>query len=626
MTFLAPWAAWFLAGMPVIVLLYLLKLKRRPVTVSTLIFWNRVMRESRRRALFHKLRNLLSLLLHLLIFLLIIGALAKPVFDRFVRTGSSTVLIVDGRARMQAIEPGGESRFERARRSVAGYIRQARAARQIALLSVHASSQVMVPFTGDEKPLRAALDTLQVSDAAGDLEDALRLAEELLAARKGERRIVVFTDSAPLQPPGAARNSAIDFVALGTPRENIAITRFAARPLITSPDTSELLIELRNFSMAAARGNIELALDGKLLDVRPFEIEAGGRKLDVFPSVPRPGNAVRGWLTARLDGTDALAADNVAYASLPPPQPSRVLLVTRGNWFLEKLLAADQQVKFELLEPQAFQLAMAAQFDVVILDKFVPAGFELGRSPGNVLFIKESPFAESAPPLEQPVITDIDTAHPVMRLVDWQNVTILRATALRLPPSADGWAFHSPLRAFEHPLLLVGARQTSGAAQRVAALAFDVADSDLPLRVAFPLLMANTVHWLAAQQSSPVLAVRAGESLTLEPGQAVSTKPQTKMDASAKPSTMARDLFVPLENGFYLMEQPAGRQWVAVNTFSEGESDLRGAGKGSAVARPGLPRMSLVNAASWPFWQYLALAALLLSTVEWWLFHRRRTE
>ena len=67
MTFLTPWAAWFLAGIPVIVLLYLLKLKRRPVAVSTLMFWQRVMQESRRRALFQRLRNLFSLLLHLLI-------------------------------------------------------------------------------------------------------------------------------------------------------------------------------------------------------------------------------------------------------------------------------------------------------------------------------------------------------------------------------------------------------------------------------------------------------------------------------------------------------------------------------------------------------------------------------
>src|SRR5690242_9692087 len=115
MMFFSPWAAWFLAGIPVIVLLYLLKLKRRPVAVSTLMFWQRVMQESRRRALFQRLRNLFSLLLHLLIFTLLVGALAKPAFDQLVRAGSSLVIVIDTRARMQAVEDDGRTRFERAR-------------------------------------------------------------------------------------------------------------------------------------------------------------------------------------------------------------------------------------------------------------------------------------------------------------------------------------------------------------------------------------------------------------------------------------------------------------------------------------------------------------------------------
>ena len=41
------------------------------------------------------------------------------------------------------------------------------------------------------------------------------------------------------------------------------------------------------------------------------------------------------------------------------------------------------------------------------------------------------------------------------------------------------------------------------------------------------------------------------------------------------------------------------------------------------------PRLSLLpfaNLASWPIWQYLAIAAFALFALEWWLFHRRRTE
>src|SRR5688500_3908084 len=129
MTFLAPWAAWFLAGVPIIVLLYLLKLKRRPLAVSTLLFWERVLQENRRRAFFQKLRNLFSLLLHLLIFLLILGALAKPAFDRLVRDGASVVLVIDTRARMLALEDGAMTRFSKALQEARRLVREAGSAR-----------------------------------------------------------------------------------------------------------------------------------------------------------------------------------------------------------------------------------------------------------------------------------------------------------------------------------------------------------------------------------------------------------------------------------------------------------------------------------------------------------------
>src|SRR5258707_7215067 len=100
MTFLAPWAVWFLAGIPVIVLLYLLKLKRRGLPGSTLMFWQQMIEESRRRAFFQKLRHLLSLLVYLLVFALILAALARPVLHPALRQGSSTLLILPLHSRL----------------------------------------------------------------------------------------------------------------------------------------------------------------------------------------------------------------------------------------------------------------------------------------------------------------------------------------------------------------------------------------------------------------------------------------------------------------------------------------------------------------------------------------------
>jgi len=278
-----------------------------------------------------------------------------------------------------------------------------------------------------------------------------------------------------------------------------------------------------------------------------------------------------------------------------------------------------------LIEAGACQADFAAKFDVIILDNFLPSGFDVAQAKGNFLFLKQSPFTTSDPAIEQPLISDSEVTHPALRLVSLQNVTILRATSSKVPESADGWTWQAPLRSFDHPLLITGERKTEAGGQRMAALSFDVADSDLPLRVAFPLLMANTIHWLAGETAESTASVVAGSTVPLDPETSLATTPLT--DAAAKPGEVqfATGFFQPLHNGFYLQKRPNDASWLAVNTYSEAESDLRQAEVGEATPAS-LPLVSFAAVTGWPLWQYLALAALLLFTLEWWLFHRRRTE
>jgi hypothetical protein len=608
MIWLQPWAAWLLAGLPIIVLLYLLKVRRRPATVSTLIFWQRLFEEHRRRALFQKLRHLLSMLLHLLIFALLIAALARPTLDRFVRDGASTVLVVDLRARMQALEPDGSTRWHKAQRIARTLIGDAHPSRQFAIVAAGPRAAVALPFTGRERPLREALASLSPTDGGGELAPALRLAEDLAATRRGSRRIVLLTDHPP--SPAHKVGSGIEVRPVGTALDNVGILRFASRPLPASPQTSEVYLEVRNFSATSLSTQIELHYDERLLDVKPITIPAERSITLFFPSVPRPSATARGWLTAKLAHQDALALDNLARTILPPPRPARVLLVSPGNAFIERALAADPATSFELLEPAAATPPIVATFDVVIYDGAHPEG----AAPTNALYLGKTPLDAASEPIVAPVLTEIDASHPILRKVSFDAATILRARALTLPEPADDWTYAAPLRSFDHPLLIAG-EQRRPPHRRIAALGLDLAATDLPLRVAFPLFISNAVHWLAGSPIEGPPTLRAGESLALDPGQRIATEPAP-----------ARS-FQPMQNGFYELAQQGRSTWIAVNTFDAAESNLRPA-PGSAPPSHQTPAFSNAAAAlsGWPLWRWLALAALALFTLEWSLFHRRRTE
>ena len=90
-------------------------------------------------------------------------------------------------------------------------------------------------------------------------------------------------------------------------------------------------------------------------------------------------------------------------------------------------------------------------------------------------------------------------------------------------------------------------------------------------------------------------------------------------------------VFQPLRDGFYLRRDAGGADiWLAVNTSDRAMSALNAA---HLDVRPQAAINALPVANSvwdavrvWPPWVYLALIGFTLCALEWWGFHRRRTE
>jgi hypothetical protein len=109
--------------------------------------------------------------------------------------------------------------------------------------------------------------------------------------------------------------------------------------------------------------------------------------------------------------------------------------------------------------------------------------------------------------LTNPGIGTLSPDEPVLRYVDLSTTHIAEATKLELP----AWArmvIPGPKGA---PLLYTGVR--AGIASAV--LAFEPRRSDLPLQVAFPILIANLAGELMGGSSAPVEAVKPGDPVSL---------------------------------------------------------------------------------------------------------------
>ena len=345
--------------------------------VSTLLFWRRVLEREPHRRFLGRLRNPLSLLLQLLIFLLLLLALARPE-EASPRGRRSTVIVLDARARMQA-----SGVFHGAVLAAQDVVSRLGPNDEVAILAVEGPPRIVSPFSNDGKDLRRKLASLAPSDAGGDMEETLLLARRLLGAKPGEQRLVVISDrKVPL-------SGSLEQIAVGTPRDNIGILALAQRPLPVSPQSSEVLVTLGNFSSIARDTEVELSLDGRPFDLQRFRIGAGD-KWNFSTIVPKEMLASgNGFLVARLTSADGLAIDNTAYAALPTGDRLRVLLIGDDDPFLEGALKADPSLAVEILKPEMWRSEMGADFDAVVFDNWLPQGATTRNAgTGFVLFLR----------------------------------------------------------------------------------------------------------------------------------------------------------------------------------------------------------------------------------------------
>lgn len=611
-----PFALWLFTLAPVVVVLYLLKVSRRRRIISALFLWQRVVEEQQRHALFHRLRNFWSLLLNLLILLCLVLAAAQLRWPGFSGVEGNTLLVIDNRARMQAKDASGRTRLEVAKQLAANMLRLTSARNPIGLIILEEKPVTEVSLTDDAEELKRAVEAIPPSDTAGKLDDALRLAERILVSQPGAKRILLLSDE-----PARKAIKGIEFKQVGLtsePLDNVGIEGMEARSLPANPETAEVFVKVANFSRTGKDVKVELTIDESLFDLKAIYLGPSESKAIIFSGIPsskRYANS-RGLVVARIQDQDALSTDNQAYALLPERNPARVLLVTKNNWFLENALQAGEASEAQIVSPANYRSSLNQAFDVVIFDRELPAGVTLD-SPGNLLFLGVSPVTPGAIS-DHPIIVETDPGDPLMRFVDLGASTILKAA--RLPREIPGWTVRVPVEGADGPLVL----SLESSRRRRAIFAFDPIDSDLPVRVAFPLLIHNAVEWLANKSSNANRQIQAGETLPLENGIHIVHGPLTARDLGQKWSLNGD--FRPNRNGFYEIENGQEHQFVAVNTFDAAQSDLRSAGLLELDSRPVPVWPAVGRWLSWPPWIYFGLLAMSLCGLEWWMYHRRRTE
>jgi len=500
MPFAAPLALLGLAFLPLIAPFWMLKLRRTERTVGSTLLWQRFGEDLQANAPWQRLRRSFLLLLQLLLVVLLALLAAQPFAERPAALARDLVVVVDASASMAATDVT-PSRLEVAKALVLEALRDLPSGGRVSVVAAGATPRVVANATADMGRVRSALAAITATPATADMGEALALASAL-AARAGDAQVLIATDAAFAPPEDHRVAAPVTVLQVGRERRNQAIVAFAVRSAPTAVARS-VFISVANLDLEPATERVELWGDGRLLEARDLFLDPVSRADVGIDDLPLDVRV----LEARLAGADQLALDDRAWAIVPPDRMLQILLVGEGDPYLETALSFLPNAELYGVKPADYGAGTKPDlFDLVIFDGALPA--TLPRVPTLAIAPpRTSPLGTVTGALQDPALGRAAPDEPLLRYVDLTTLHVARATRLSLP----AWARTVVPTAAGDPLLYTGSRD--GVATGV--LAFEPRRSDLPLQVAFPILVSNLVGELVGASQAPAAAVAPGTLVSL---------------------------------------------------------------------------------------------------------------
>ncbi|MBX3030626.1 MAG: BatA domain-containing protein [Chloroflexi bacterium] len=669
MSLLAPLALVGLAAIPVIVALYMLRMRRPERTVSSTWLWTELVRDVEANAPWQRLRRSLLLLLQLLCALLLVAVLVRPVLERPATLAHDLVLVVDASASMSATDVPLD-RLDAARRAAIQVLDGLPAGGRVSIIEAGDTARVVANEVTDPARAARAIDSIRASTGTGDMAEALRLADAL-AARATGSEVIVVTDGAGIAPTDVRVRVPVRVVPVGRERHNQAIAALAV-DIDPGGLRRQAFVSIANQSDVVVTRRLQLLADGVPFTARDLRLPVMSRTDVVIDEVPRGARILEARLS-RADATaagetadvpDHLALDDAAWAVVPEDRTRQILVIGPAGVFLRTALSLLPDVELYGVSAAEWTAGTArdGDWDLVVLDGVIadplPATPILAIAPPT-----DSALGDVLGALTAPTIGEPATDEPLLRDVDLTRLHVARAQRIELP----SWARVVLPGPTDVPLIYSGVRD----GLPTTVLAFALEQSDLPLQVAWPILAANITGELLGRDPSASQPVRPGAVVQLpvppdasglritlpdgtvrevEPGVAgdglatfVETRqlgvyrvepiPKPGVDGpDARPSDPGASSPTPASASpgpaattpAAVDLRASGTRWFAVDLFEPTEAAITPS-DGSALVALGTPAPeapATAGVARDEWWPLLLLVLLGVLTVEWLVYER----
>ena len=661
-SFLNPLAAAIAAGIviPLLVVLYFLKLRRREMPISSTFLWKKAIQDLQVNSPFQKLRRNLLMLLQLLLLAFLCLALSRPVINSMQHAGKLNVILIDRSASMNTIEDYNgkkRSRLEEAKQQAIQLVESMSRKESAMVIAFDDGAQVITTLTSDGLTLKQGIASIQQTHRKSRLKLAYKLAEAQVKYYPEQMRanekptLFVYSDGRIADAKELSVQGDISYVKIGKPETaNVGIVSLNAQRNYERPTEVQVFARLANFGPEPVTTDVMLMIDGQsrgskndlvLLPERwnepgykrtPEQEKMQARDSVDFPKIELSTSAV---IQLEQLKADANTVDDTAIVVVPPPKNLAVLLVSDGNYFLSKVLQSMSLDKPQTISTLDYEKTKPTGFDVVIFDRYNPVFMpEVGNfiwfgAISEHLKVKTIMDKNTNQPavIKASMVLDWKRDHPLLRGLQLGKLYVSEAIQLKLPIETE-----TLVEGLKGPLV---ALHREGRSVHLI-VAFDLGLSNWPLKLSFPIFMHNAMQFLAlgtdmdvresfppgATPKIPRTGIQKVESDTGKPlKELVLDGPMGKHHIAIPGNG---DVVLPALDkvGLYTIEPPIqGFDKIAVNLLDAAESNIlpveQPPGGGIALeSNSGKSRTEL-------WWWIVAYLALPLLMIEWWVYTRR---
>jgi len=252
------WPLAFLAAVPIIIILYLLKPRGEDHLISSNLLWQKLLKNEQSKTFFEKFVHNILMYLQILTVMLMVVALMSPFIRSEGASGGRKILLFDTSASMQHRTDAGKTRLEDAVEDACDYVRTADNTRFSIVTEDALGTKLLAVDLADAESLIRTLKGIACSDSGGDLAQAQGTLDALVGDdAENAADLIVYTDGAGAAGFEELRGSAEkELRVFGEASSNVAneYTVFTAQ----EDGTYDVMVSMVNYSDSEVTFDVSL--------------------------------------------------------------------------------------------------------------------------------------------------------------------------------------------------------------------------------------------------------------------------------------------------------------------------------------------------------------------------------